>query len=257
MNKFKDFLSSKGFYVALCVGVFAFAILMVANDYRKAGEKQSKEQAIDLNQPAENVAQAEDTTEEITTEAEQIAASDDAQESEISSEETLETNSDGAQADVTNNDSVAEEPVAEVVVPEVVFNEEESLVWPLIGNVILPYSMDTTVYFQTLEVYKCNPGVLIEAAEGANVVAACNGVVKEVKETKEFGTMVVVDMGSGYEATYGQLMNVCVGTGEQITESQNIGEIAPVSSYYTEEGEHLYFSITKDGEPVDPMTLIQ
>ena len=60
MNKLKDFFSGKGFYVALFLGVFAFAILMIANDYREKDGKNAKEQAIDLNQPAENVAEIED-----------------------------------------------------------------------------------------------------------------------------------------------------------------------------------------------------
>ncbi len=34
------------------------------------------------------------------------------------------------------------------------------------GAVIMSYSMDKTVYFQTLDQYKYNPAVIIESAEG-------------------------------------------------------------------------------------------
>ncbi|MBO5426171.1 MAG: M23 family metallopeptidase [Lachnospiraceae bacterium] len=260
MKRIKGFFSTKGFYIALSVGVFAFAALMVAGDLRETREEMEKEQIVDLNEPADQIADSTDATKE---------AEDDTNKTE----KTTETNSPSAVADVKEEDvdeaPVTEESIQEETVltnsdgaeaeeaPDIVFDEERSLLWPVMGNVILPYSMDTTVYFQTLDVYKCNPAILIQAEEGTNVTAACNGIVKDITETREFGTMVVVDLGSGYEATYGQVMNVCVNVGDRVSESQNIAEIAPASSYYSEEGNHLYFAITKDGVPVDPMSLIQ
>ena len=46
---------------------------------------------------------------------------------------------------------------------------------------------------------------------------------------------------------------ITVDVGEET--GQNIGEIAPVSSYYSKEGNHLYFEVEKDGEPVNPNAL--
>lgn len=137
------------------------------------------------------------------------------------------------------------------------YDGQQLLIWPVIGNVILPFSMDTTVYFQTLDMYKCNPGMLIQGEEGSNVQAAYEGVVTAIDDTKEYGTVIRVNLGNGYEAVYGQVMNVCVRVGDTVSMAQNIAEIAPASSYYSEEGPHLYFAISKDGEPVNPMGLIQ
>ena len=251
MNKFKEYFSGKGFYVALFVGVFAFAILMVTKDYRESGEKNTKEQAIDLNQPADEIAELE---EEVTEQEVEMTNSKEAQAK--SSEEEVTTEEEAVEE--TGSHSVEAETNSEITVaPELVFDEESSLAWPVIGNIVLPYSMDTTVYFQTLDVYKCNPGILIEASQGTVVASVCKGVVTEIADTKEFGTVVKVDLGSGYEATYGQLQNVAVTEGETIGQSQIIGEVALVSSYYLEEGNHLYFAITKDEKPINPMTLIQ
>ena len=36
----------------------------------------------------------------------------------------------------------------------------EELLWPMEGNVIINYSMDSTVYFPTLDQYKYNPAVI-------------------------------------------------------------------------------------------------
>lgn len=137
------------------------------------------------------------------------------------------------------------------------YDGQQLLIWPVIGNVILPFSMDTTVYFQTLDMYKCNPGMLIQGEEGSNVQAAYEGVVTAIDDTKEYGTVIRVNLGNGYEAVYGQVMNVCVRVGDTVSMAQNIAEIAPASSYYSEEGPHLYFAISKDGKPVNPMGLIQ
>ena len=59
--------------------------------------------------------------------------------------------------------------------------------------------MDTTVYFKTLRSYRCNPGILIAAEEGEDVLAAYEGVVESVSEDKEHGTTVTVIMGNGYK----------------------------------------------------------
>ena len=162
-----------------------------------------------------------------------------------SDSDTAQTGSDGV---IVDKDGVV---VANA------YNEGGTLVWPVDGEVILPFSMDTTVYFKTLRSYRCNPGILIAAKEGENVLAAYEGVVESVSEDKEHGTTVTVIMGNGYKAIYGQLMNVTVAEGDTIATAQNIGEAAAPSSYYTEEGTHVFFELMKNGVPINPMILMQ
>ncbi len=277
MKRFTDFFKSKGFYIALGTGALAFVGLLALYNYNSTKKEMLGEQAIDLNQPAEldDVSEADvaelDTNDEVKPDDENVAeaGSDSALADTDKTEETAgDTDAEGI-TDVGANEAVADEtdvpvisnaagaetnPAIEVGLE---YDGEQTLSWPLIGNVILPYSMDTTVYYATLQSYKCNPGMLIAGDEGSDVFAAYEGVVKSVEDTKQYGTVVRVDMGNGYEAMYGQLMNVCVKAGDSVSKAQVIGEIAPVSTYYTEEGNHLYFEITKDGEPVNPVTLIQ
>ena len=47
------------------------------------------------------------------------------------------------------------------------FTEDSYILWPVNGAVIMSYSMDKTVYFQTLDQYKYNPAVIIEGRPGA------------------------------------------------------------------------------------------
>ena len=52
---------------------------------------------------------------------------------------------------------------------------------------------------------------------------------------------------------YGQLGEVCVNQGENITEGDIIGYLAEPTKYYSVEGCNLYFQLLKDGEPVNPL----
>ncbi len=48
------------------------------------------------------------------------------------------------------------------------------------GNVLLDYSMDQTIYFPTLDQYKCNPGLVIQSDVSTPVGAPANARILEV-----------------------------------------------------------------------------
>lgn len=132
------------------------------------------------------------------------------------------------------------------------FGEKAEMVWPVEGEVMKPFSADTTVYFETLDQYKCNPAMLIKADVNQEVVAAFGGTVESVAEDSVNGTVITVDMGDGYKAVYGQMKDVNVKEGDAVVKGQAIGNVAEPTKYFTEEGSHLYFSLTKDEAPVNP-----
>lgn len=137
------------------------------------------------------------------------------------------------------------------------FTEESVLDWPVEGSVAMDYSMDTTTYFRTLNVYKCNPAMIISAHVGDPVQAAADGTVSSIKINEETGNTVTVDMGNGYEATYGQMTNLAVKEGDTVTRDTVLGYIEKTTKYYTKEGDNLYFAVTKDGKPVDPVQYME
>ena len=69
--------------------------------------------------------------------------------------------------------------------------ESSPMVWPVRGNVLLDYSMDQTIYFPTLDQYKCNPGIVIQSDVSAPVAAPANARVTEVGVSDEIGNYVV------------------------------------------------------------------
>ena len=128
--------------------------------------------------------------------------------------------------------------------------------WPLYGNLIMDYSMDKTVYFETLGQYRYNPALVIKAGVGEKVKACANGIVTEVYKSTELGNVVVMDIGDGYELTYGQLENITVVPGNVVETGTLLGTVALPSVYYTSEGSNLYLKMTKDGTAVNPMDVL-
>ncbi|MDE6846033.1 MAG: peptidoglycan DD-metalloendopeptidase family protein [Lachnospiraceae bacterium] len=146
------------------------------------------------------------------------------------------------------------EAISTTVQPSLDFKEEDGLVWPIVGDVLINYSMDKTIYFPTLQQYKYNPGIVIAAAQGASISAAADGRVTTVGYDPVIGNTVVMDLGNGYELTYGQLENITVSEGSYVNVGDGIGTVASPTKYYSMEGTNVYFKLTKDGEPVNPMS---
>ena len=138
--------------------------------------------------------------------------------------------------------------------PTLSFGDTETLVWPVVGNVLINYSMDKTVYFPTLDQYKYNPAIVIAANEGDMITAAAAGKVTSVFEDPQIGQAVTMDLGNGYEITYGQLKEILVSEGSYVSMGDMIASVAAPTKYYSIEGTNVYFKLTKDGNPVNPMT---
>lgn len=150
----------------------------------------------------------------------------------------------------TNNSTVTN-------IPALSFSEDESLVWPIVGNVLINYSMDKSVYFATLDQYKYSPAMVISATEGEQITAATDAVITKIYQSNELGNVVEMDLGDGYTLTYGQLQKVAVGEGQYVTTGQIIGQAGTPTKYYSVEGCNVYFKLTKDGEPVNPMNFME
>ena len=136
------------------------------------------------------------------------------------------------------------------------FGEDSSMMWPTVGNVILNYNMSNTIYFPTLDVYRCNPAIVISAPEDSLVSAAADGLVIAVYETNETGLTMEIALGNDYVMTYGQLKNLTVGVGSQVKRGDVLAAVAAPSQYYTVEGSNLYFKLDKAGTSVNPMDFI-
>ena len=130
--------------------------------------------------------------------------------------------------------------------------DKSSAVWPIEGDVLLDYSMDTTIYFPTLEQYRCNPAMVIGGSVNDKVVAMAKGKITKIEENEETGCTVVQDLGDGYTATYGQLKELNFAEGDTVDAGQVLGYVSEPTKYYTTEGSNVYFQLQKDKKAVDP-----
>lgn len=167
------------------------------------------------------------------------------------------TESEKGTTESTESDEVKETAASAGVKNALVFRERDLLSWPVAGNVLINYSMDKTVYFPTLQQYKYNPAILISATEGESITAAADGRIVSVFEDEEIGRAVTMDIGNGYELTYGQLQDIMVLNGDVINEGDIIGSVSTPTKYYSVEGCNVYFKLTKDGVPVNPMSRLE
>ena len=177
----------------------------------------------------------------------------------ISKNESNSINKADENEEIENESQNNEEIVVNVNgnVSSLKFGEDDKIDWPVEGNVLLDYSMDNTIYFPTLDTYKCNPALIIQSEKGKEVKAGIKGVVKTVSTEDEIGNFVIVEIGNGYEVTYGQLSDIKVSEKDEVNIDTCIGLTADTTRYYENEGPNLYFKMTKNGQQCDPMDFLK
>ncbi len=172
----------------------------------------------------------------------------------VKKEADTENKEEKQETETGNVESNDQEALSTAMQPALNFTDEDTLVWPITGNILVNFSMDQTIYFPTLDQYKYNPAIVIEAHEGDLITAAAAGKVTSVYEDREIGTAVTMDLGNGYEVTYGQLDNILVSEGSYVAKGDVIAQVASPTKYYSVEGTNVYFKLTKDGVPANPMS---
>lgn len=220
--------------------------------YEEAKEESEKEKSTEPQI-------SEDTKEEALVDADtsQVQASMEKNAEAEEKKETEEESSDETQEpEETPVETAANPQAASLNLPEVNFSEETLMEWPIHGNILVDYSMDSTVYFPTLDQYRLSPAIAVQADEGAPVMSAVNGTVYSVEETAKTGTTVTMELGNGYQAVYGQLKDLNVSEGDTVKKGAIIGYVNAPTKYYSEEGSNLYFAMKKDGKPIDPIAYL-
>ena len=127
-----------------------------------------------------------------------VKKSDAKKKSNGSEEEQEEAGMFDETVDTVMSGDVQTEGISTSVQPELAFGEEDNLVWPIVGDVLINYSMDQTIYFPTLDQYKYNPAIVIAATQGESIGAAANGRVNSVSYDPATGNTVVMELVNGY-----------------------------------------------------------
>lgn len=118
----------------------------------------------------------------------------------------------------------------------------DRFLWPVAGEVRRGFAPRSQKDY--------HDGLDIKVPEGTAVRAAAAGkVVFAGPQNPQFGNLVVVDHGDGWQSAYAFLSRITVARGEQVTRGERVGLSGRTGQA---KGPELHFELRNNAEPVDP-----
>lgn len=222
--------------------------------YDQMQERQQKNQNIEIGAITEDK-DDQIKEEKVLEDIPQVALKDEAElESDFATEDLAELELEPQNQEVAEveNEVIEETPVSQIKEEVLHFQPEKGLIWPIKGSVLLDYSMDSTIYFPTLQQYKYNPAMILSGKVNDKVYFIAKGKITNIETNEVTGCTVTQDIGDGYTAVYGQLKELNFKVGDMVQSGQVVGYISEPTKYYSVEGSNVYFQLLKNGVPVDP-----
>ena len=96
---------------------------------------------------------------------------------------------------------------------------------------------------------KPHEGIDIDNAAGTPIKAAGAGVVTFSAYTSDYGNMIIISHGFGYQTVYAHLSSSYVPTGRRVTKGQVIGAMGSTGR---STGSHLHFEVRLNSIPINP-----
>ena len=215
-SRFWAFLGRKQYVIAGAIVIAAaVATTVIYSDHEQQQREQLEEELAQENTPEEAGLVAATESTEQTAQASAVIPPEQTAETEKLEQKAAETTESTEVAQVKKE---AENETAETGagVNALHFDPEDGMLWPMEGNVILNYSMDSTIYFATLDQYKYNPAVIIAGEVNNKVYSVAKGKVIGLSNNEETGCTMTVDLGDGYRAIYGQLKEPNFAVGDYV-----------------------------------------
>ncbi len=282
-HNFSNFLKSKSFYALLSVGALAILVIAVVGVYQASNNRKDlaeidepisevvdeddsrkKPEPDNDNKPSSSVANkngSDGRADVVQKETDNTNDNHTGRREPTTDEELLEFDEYNNSNDLvdSNEGNQETEEVSQVMSPTTLhFNHEaDKLIWPVAGNVIRKYSMDSLVHYSTLEQWKVSSAMLISAEEGEEVVCGVDGIITAIEDNEETGLTLTTSIGDGYALEYGQLENLTVEEGDSVEKGQIIGNISKPTRYNLVEGPSLHFKLTKGEDTLDPMLSLE
>lgn len=170
-------------------------------------------------------------------------------------------------APVTKPEVVEVVPAPAKTEPEPVMEQEEipepedlvpTVVSPLDGTTVTVFSMTELLYDETMADWRTHNGMDIQAGEGDAVKTAADGVVLAVARDDMMGVTVVIEHAGGYTTQYSSLQeDPPVEVSQQVKAGEIIGYVGSTADAESSMGPHLHFSVSKDGEVIDPREYVK
>ncbi len=154
---------------------------------------------------------------------------------------------DAEQKPETPETETAEDASAETTV------EAPSTILPVSGDVLQEYAMDRLIFHTTTQDWRVHNGVDLAAEVGQNARAPRGGTVTGVYDDEYYGTTVVIQHDGGYVSQCSNLAaETMVQAGDTVLPGDVIGTVGETALIESAAPAHIHFSVTCDGESVDP-----
>lgn len=254
-RSWKKMLKSRKMVWVLLLCLVAGAV--AGTVYKNSGSKQDIEQVAEAETETHSGEKNTDTKDQNSAgdKDEEKSQSADSEKAEDTEKDAVASNDNSGDED---GDSREAAPAASIIqAQDLDFLTSSTLNWPVQGEVLLEFNMDETVYFPTLNLYKCSQAMVIQSEQGTPVCAPAEGIVVSMGMDEQIGNYLVMDIGDGYQVKMGQLKEIKVNEGDLVAEGDLLAYVAAPSECYSVEGDNLYLALTADGEPVDPLDYLQ
>lgn len=239
----------------LGIGVISFAIT-----FALYGNKMKEQTSIGEEKIAKLVQEAADSTQSIST---QMGKTVEESKNEITNNANTVTNTTTTNTTKTNTTA---KNVTSNTTNTIITNKKEettktqaiTFVKPVDGEITKEFAKDKLVYSNTLEEWTTHLGIDIKAAKTTVVKASEAGTIKSIKNDPRYGLSVIIEHQDGYETLYANLLTAeFVKVGEQVKQGQSIGTVGDTATFEVVDEPHLHFEITRNGEQIDPSTLMK
>ncbi len=106
------------------------------------------------------------------------------------------------------------------------------------------------------QTFTTSEGISISVnSEPFEVVAAMSGEVKEVRMDPFTGNSITIEHSGGFETVYISVQDILVKEGDSVAQGEQIATSMENESNPTA-GNHLHFKVKKDGQLINPKTLL-
>lgn len=123
---------------------------------------------------------------------------------------------------------------------------------PVLGDDVLLTAGFGLRLHPLLGMHRMHNGIDWAAAVGTPVVAAASGRVVQAGAVGEFGNVVVIEHGAGWQSLYAHLARIHASEGDCVEAGAAIGL---VGSTGLTAGPGLHYEVHLHGAPIDPLTL--
>ena len=148
-----------------------------------------------------------------------------------------------------------EESEAPVPATAPLYEISEEMLYPLgAKEVMKAYSSGAPMYSETMKDWRIHAGCDLTAAQGEQVVACANGIVKEAYTDNMLGQVLVVEHGD-YTFYYCGI-EAQVQPEDVVSMGQALGTVATVPGE-SADNPHLHLEVRRDGAYLDPRSVLE